>query len=172
MATPFCVARSMAGIQGFVYVTQPGARDHNPLVAVIDEGIDDIALHVGVVVNQSYFFFKIGENIDLPILAAAVVIAAQRGDLFPADHGDGNIADGAKSGAVRGMHLAHTSSPVQEAEYSSEVGPNMQTTELGDVRFSRCLVSVDQVERRIRRWAVGGTLGAHQDNGNGANSAP
>jgi len=100
-------------IDWLVDVAQTGAGDHDALVAIIGEGIDDVRMHVWVVIDDGYPLFEKWQHSHFLIRAAFVIIRLNRDHGIPGDAGNGNVANGAEGAAIGGVHLTYPGSLMQ-----------------------------------------------------------
>jgi len=136
-------------IDWLVDVAQSGTGDHDTLVAILGEGIDDVRMHVWIVINDGYPLFEEGQHSHFFIRAAFVIIRLYRDHGIPGDAGNRNFADGAESAAIGGVHLTHPGALMQQSIFIAG-GAEHAYHHLGDVGMTGGEGRVHQIERRIR----------------------
>jgi hypothetical protein len=162
---PFGDGAADGGIEGLVDMPKPGAGDDDALVAILSEGIDDVRMHVRIVINDRHALLEIGQDIHLPVRAAGVV-SLHRDHGIPGYAGNGDVPDGAEGAAVGGVHLADPCAAVEQALFVAG-GAEHADHHLGDVRMTRGVGGVHEVEGGVRGRAVAGALRTHHHDGDG-----
>ena len=174
-----------------VDMAQAGAVPHDALVAVVDQGVQHVGFHAGIVVEDGHAVVErrhdagdvrvvegqtalvilvVGDDLDLAVLLAVATVVI---DLLDGLHavlavhgGQRCVADGAERGTVGAVHLPHTGAAVQEAVVVAG-GAEHADHHLGDVTVTCSRHGVHEVQRRVGTRTVGASLRADQHHRHG-----
>ena len=98
-------------------LAQTGADDDDSLVSVVHHAVYHVGLHIGVVIQHSYFFFEVGFDDNVAVFTPVIVNLFDRHNSLARDGGNRSVSDGAEGRAVRRVHFADAGTPVQESVF-------------------------------------------------------
>ena len=81
-------------------MTEACPGNYDTLVAIVNERIYYIPVHIRVIINDAYLFLKSRADPDILVVAALRIILPERGNLLSADHCKRDVSNGPEGGAV------------------------------------------------------------------------